>query len=152
MNGLNKFIDTNPGVKIKVNLYGNKGNIKILKRISTVNPELINYFNLSPRMTQEEVIKKLNNSHVLLLLASKKHVALPAKLFEYFGLEKMIIVSTNDKSDVETFVNATNSGFVCDNSDEIYENTFIVKKQKHCNFCGDLLPYPSKFSFSRKCR
>ena len=56
-----------------------------------------------------------------MLLASKKHVALPAKLFEYFGLEKMIIVSTNDKSDVETFVNATNSGFVCDNSDEIYE-------------------------------
>ena len=121
LNGLNKYIDTNLGVKIKVNLYGSKGNIKILNRISTVNPELINYFNLSPRMTQEEVIIKLNNSHVLLLLASKKHVALPAKLFEYFGLEKMIIVSTNDKSDVETFVNATNSGFVCDNSDEIYE-------------------------------
>lgn len=37
------------------------------------------------------------------------------------------------------------------NSDEVYENTFIVKKQKHCNFCGEILPYPTKFSFSRKC-
>ena len=35
--------------------------------------------------------------------------------------------------------------------DETYENTFIVKKQKNCNFCGDILPYPSKFTFSRKC-
>lgn len=33
----------------------------------------------------------------------------------------------------------------------MFENTFIVKKQKNCNFCGEILPYPSKFTFSRKC-
>jgi len=34
----------------------------------------------------------------------------------------------------------------------MFENTFIVKKQKHCNFCGDILPYPTKFTFARKCK
>ena len=37
-------------------------------------------------------------------------------------------------------------------NDETFENTFIVKKQKHCNFCGHILPYPTRFSFSRKCQ
>ena len=26
-----------------------------------------------------------------------------------------------------------------------------MKKQKNCNFCGETLPYPTKFCFSRKC-
>ena len=47
--------------------------------------------------------------------------------------------------------NSFNSQGIDNQVEELYENTFIVKKQKHCNFCGDLLPYPTKFSFSRKC-
>jgi ribosomal protein S14 len=27
------------------------------------------------------------------------------------------------------------------------EQSFIVKRQKRCNFCGEELPYPKKFTF-----
>jgi len=86
---------------------------------------------------------------VLLLLASKKHVALPAKLFEYFGLEKLIIVSTNDKSDVERFVEETNSGFVCNDSEEIYDSIvkLYAKFKSNSNFKIDIA---RKQNYSRK--
>jgi ribosomal protein S14 len=32
-----------------------------------------------------------------------------------------------------------------------HEQSFIVKRQKRCNFCGNELPYPKKFTFQRKC-
>ena len=45
-----------------------------------------------------------------------------------------------------------NNTQVSDSKEEVFENTFIVKKQKNCNFCGAILPYPNKFTFSRKCQ
>lgn len=33
-----------------------------------------------------------------------------------------------------------------------HELSFIVKRQKRCNFCGELQPLPRKFTFQRKCR
>jgi len=33
-----------------------------------------------------------------------------------------------------------------------HEQSFIVKRQKRCNFCGEQLPYPKKFTFQRKCK
>eukprot|EP00347_Sterkiella_histriomuscorum_P003504 403364047 len=35
---------------------------------------------------------------------------------------------------------------------ELYENQFIIKRQKRCNFCGEQLSYPKKFTYERKCK
>ena len=91
-------------------------------RISKVNPELFKYISLTEKIPQNDVLYNLNNSHVLLVLSSSKHVALPAKVFEYIGLEKYILVSTNDKSDVEKFVKETSSGIICNDSSDVYNS------------------------------
>ena len=35
---------------------------------------------------------------------------------------------------------------------ESFETSFIIRRQKRCNFCGDILNHPSKFTFSVKCQ
>ena len=120
--GLNKFIKKYKERKIKVVFYGSKNNSSVIKRISKVNSELLKYISLTEKIPQNDVVYNLNNSHILLVLSSSNHVALPAKVFEYIGLEKYILVSTNDKSDVERFVKETNSGIICNNSTDVYNS------------------------------
>lgn len=134
--GLNEFIKNNGTKKIKVNFFGSKNNQLTIDRINQINPDLFDYIKLTPKIPQKEVIDLLKSSHVLLLLADKKHVALPAKVFEYIGLERTILVSTNDKSDVERFVKETKAGIICDNSKEIYNALVLLfdKFQKNSNF------------------
>jgi hypothetical protein len=120
--GLDRFIQNFQDRKIKVIFFGSKNNFSVIKRISKVNPELFKYISLTEKIPQNDVLYNLNNSHVLLVLSSSKHVALPAKVFEYIGLEKYILVSTNDKSDVEKFVKETSSGIICNDSSDVYNS------------------------------
>ena len=32
-----------------------------------------------------------------------------------------------------------------------YETSYIVRRQKRCNFCGHILNHPTKFTFAVKC-
>ena len=147
--GLDNFIKKSGFTKVRVNLFGSKNNQTTINRIKEVNNDLFEYIHLTSKIPQKEVLNHLNNSHVLLLLSSNKHVALPAKLFEYIGLEKFILVSTNDNSDVERFVKETNSGRICNNSDDVY-NCLLSVYDKFKNNSNFKVSIPEKENYSRK--
>jgi hypothetical protein len=83
---------------------------------------LIPFINATDRIPHNEVLENLLESNLLLLLCSDEIVALPAKLFEYFGLERKILVVKNDKSVVERFMKDTNSGYLCDNTEDVRQS------------------------------
>lgn len=147
--GLDNFIKKSGFTKVRVNLFGSKNNQTTINRIKEVNKDLFEYIHLTAKIPQEEVLNHLNNSHVLLLLSSNKHVALPAKIFEYIGLERLILVSTNDHSDVERFVNETNSGIICIDSDDVY-NSLVTIYDKFKNDSNFKVSIPEKENYSRK--
>lgn len=121
LNGLYSFINEyklTPN-EITCNFFGLNYNVKQKDRVLNHNINLKPYINTTDRIPHNEVLENLLHSNLLLLLCSDEIVALPAKLFEYFGLERKILVVKNDRSVVEKFMNDTNAGFLCNTEDDV---------------------------------
>ena len=103
--------------------------------ILNYNEKLNNYLITTPRKAHIASLKELRSCNLLLLLCNDEYVALPAKLFEYFGLDRKILVVKNDKDVVEDFVRKTNSGYLCNNSKDVTKHLknsyyeFLEKKE-----------------------
>ena len=95
------------------------------KLILNYNEKLNNYLITTPRKAHIASLKELRSCNLLLLLCNDEYVALPAKLFEYFGLDRKILVVKNDKDVVEDFVRKTNSGYLCNNSKDVTKHLKI---------------------------
>jgi glycosyltransferase involved in cell wall biosynthesis len=74
-----------------------------------------------------------------------------SKLFEYFSVQRPIIVFPNDNDVLETLVKTTQTGFVCNDAVELYDalaqliHQFEARGITHSNINEDEL-----FKYSRK--
>lgn len=107
---------------------------------------------ITERIPQKEVIKIQQQSHVLLMIAHNgiKGVT-SSKLFEYFSVQRPIVVFPNDNDVLETLVKTTQTGFVCNDAVELYDalaqliHQFEARGITHSNINEDEL-----FKYSRK--
>lgn len=71
----------------------------------------IDYF-ITKKLSKTEILKKLKQAHVLLLLASDKVDGSAAKVYEYIALRKPIFVFKNDNGTIRYLIDYTRSGFL----------------------------------------
>ena len=151
LDGLNQFINecSLENDKIKCYFIGSEYREEQKNIILNYNENLKKYLITTPRKTHLDSLKDLRSCNLLLLLCNDDYVALPAKLFEYFGLERKILIVKNDKNVVEHFVKKTNAGYLCNNVNEVIislkESYFEFLKNKEVKSTTI-----NKFNYSRK--
>ena len=119
LEGLVNFLKEFPKAKFKLMLLGIENQPDQLNRIKNYNTDLLQYIESSERMSKKDLITWFCKCNCLLVFTSPTTKLLPSKIYEYFALKRKILVSINDKSDVETLINETNAGYNCNNSNEI---------------------------------
>lgn len=91
--------------------YSTQQRQRILSFSETLNPFLV----LTDRKPQLDVLNDLKTANILLLLLDDTVIALPAKVYEYIGLDRKILVVKNDKNVVEKIIMNSTSGLLCEN-------------------------------------
>jgi len=107
---------------------------------------------ITERIPQKEVIKIQQQAHALLMIAHHNIKGVTSsKLFEYFSVQRPIIVYPNDFDVLENLVQTTNTGFVCNSSDELYIS--LVKLIQQFEMYGNtscVINEEELFKYSRK--
>lgn len=137
LDGLSKFINQHSLTPqdLKVLFIGSEYYAEQKDRILNHNKEISDFLRTTPRMSHMQSLSELKSCNLLLLLCNDEFVALPAKIFEYFGLERKILVVKNDKNVVEHFIQETNGGDLCNDSEDVYKalctnyNIFLQNKR-----------------------
>ena len=119
LEGLKKFITRFPNSKLKFMLLGINNQPVQLNRIKSYNPALLPYISSSDRMDKADLIKWFCKCNCLLIFTSPNIKLLPSKIYEYLPLKRKILVSLNDRADIEKIMRITNAGYNCNSSEEI---------------------------------
>ena len=103
LRNVNPFIDALNVIKNEnIDLY-NKLNIMFFGNIDSdeVKNKLnaIDKVSVSPRISYDEALGYMLNSQVLLLFGNKNSKQIPAKVYDYFGSDGLILVILGDKND-----------------------------------------------------
>lgn len=137
LDGLAKFVNqySLTPKDLKVLFIGSEYYSDQKNRILNHNMEISDFLTTTPRMSHLKSLTELKSCNLLLLLCNDEFVALPAKIFEYFGLERKILVVKNDKNVVENFILETKGGDLCNDSEDVFKslcanyNLFLKNKK-----------------------
>lgn len=93
------------------------------------------------RLSHIDTLNELNACQLLLLPASSEQAQLYAKTFDYLALNKKILLFKNDNGALEKIILKTNSGIICNNSEEIADAikvAFLEWQQKGKVKCNSI--------------
>ena len=119
LSGFARFIAKNENAVVEVNFLGIEYQPEQVKRIFAFDKKINAYIKTTPRISKFELFTKLSESNLLLVLTNPENRLLPAKIYEYLALNRRVIVSINDHSDLERIMQETEAGFNCDSPDQI---------------------------------
>jgi len=101
------------------------------RRVSLLIKGFENNFELIDRCSKEELSQYLNQTDLLLLTGYKGMKGwYPVKLFEYYYLQKPILLCPSDQDIMEEFITQTNSGHVANSLEECYQKLLHLIEQK----------------------
>ncbi len=128
---LNAISDLLKGEKIEARKFSAQfiGNTKYADNESI--EEMVGYFNLShivqikEWMPHRDVLRELAKSHVLLLLASRQPYQIPAKVFDYIGLDSNIIAIIDDGATSDLLKNYKKAFLVREDSIESLKEAIL---------------------------
>jgi len=120
LNGLKRFIDDNPDIKISFNipgiLFDQKQAERVLKSMKGYESNLI----MTNRISKKEVLEIQKNSDLLVMVShSNVKGVTSSKIFEYISLQKPFIVCPNDHDVLQKIANQSGLGTVLDSPDEL---------------------------------
>jgi glycosyltransferase involved in cell wall biosynthesis len=121
LKGLELFLDRHPNAlnNTQVNFYGLESQPESKQRVLQLLPHAT-ILNFTARMPYAEVIKKLKASHIQLLLSAKNANWLNAKVFDYLGTGRPIMLVENDNGILQQMVSMGN-GVALNNITEVAE-------------------------------
>ena len=134
LKGFKKFISENDK-KINLSFYGSFD--KTPKSITDLGLE--KYVTIHSRVPQTEIVDKMKEANLLLLLAGNLKDGSAVKVYDYLAVKRKILLSINDNGTLEKIINNTNSGIICNNEIDVYEslkncyNEWILKGYVECN-------------------
>ncbi len=135
LKGFSMFIAKIPNANVQLSFLGIEYQPEQVERIFTFDKNINAYINTTPRISKFELFTKLAESNLLLVLTNPDNRLLPAKIYEYLALNRRVIVSVNDHSDLERIMKETNAGFNCNNASEICEALEIAYLEFKQNAC-----------------
>lgn len=122
------------------------------KRVRALIAGFENTFKIIPKISKEELVPYYQQSDLLLTTAYKGFEGwYPVKLFEYFQTGIPILLCPSDKSTIEDFIVATNSGYIANSIAEIESllSDLLHKKQNNQSISKKVNMEMAK-SFSRE--
>lgn len=131
LNGFNRFLDKTPSKQaITLELIGWKSsnNEKLKSLIYRHVPE--KNLNIIDYMAKDELLQycKKNASVFYFPGFKEDNGSFAVKVFDYISLQKPVIMSPGDKSEVESILNETQAGIILNTPEEVDE--FLVQKYK----------------------
>ncbi len=120
LNGLKRFIDDNPDIKISFNipgiLFDQKQADRVLKNMKGYESHLV----MTDRISKEEVLEIQKNSDLLVMVShSNVKGVTSSKIFEYISLQKPFIICPNDQDVLQKIAEKSGLGTVLDSPDEL---------------------------------
>lgn len=119
LEGFSIFIQRNPEANTEIHFLGIEYQPEQVQRIKSYNSAINKYIHTTPRLPKRMLFTQLAESNLLLVLTNPANRLLPAKIYEYLALERKVLVSVNDESDLQMIVNETNAGYNCSDAKEI---------------------------------
>lgn len=118
--GFKIFFAKYPDPKIQLNFIGLKANLDVAERVENNLPS--KYLNVTERIPRAQAIQISKNSHILFYTSFQQWKGFfSGKIFEYLGLNRNILISPGDKSNVDYIVKSTNAGRVAPTAEKCGE-------------------------------
>jgi len=129
--GLNLFLKGKSSEIIKLNFIGLESVPEMAKLIKTSLP--INFLHISPRVSMEKAVELTLDANVLLFPSYKGYKDYyTAKIFEYLGAKRNILMVPGNKDIVDDLIIKTKAGKIANSAEEfktILDNWFLEWKQ-----------------------
>lgn len=119
LDGYKKFIKNNKNVNTRIVFYGLEFYPDQKKRIIEYDSYLKKYIITTERLPYKNVMEKMLSASILLLLSNENFHWLAAKIFDYFALNRKIILYRDDKSIMGEFLDTYKGGIKCSTVDEV---------------------------------
>ncbi|MCX6197818.1 MAG: glycosyltransferase [Bacteroidetes bacterium] len=132
LDGVLLFVDKENVQKniFEVHFYGLLGQPNSVSRLINYKPELLPWLVPLPKISYSQMVKKMCESNLLLLLSSKGADWLNAKVFDYLAAKQKILLVENDEGVLQKLLQETNGGFAANNAEDVAD--FL--KQEFENF------------------
>lgn len=115
---MNTFISNHPAAKVRMEFYGIDNYKDAFLRLTSLYPALKSCIYTFPRTDHKKIIERQYKSDVLLLFAGTQVDGSAAKIFEYFALNKKILLIINDHGTLQSFITTTQSGIICNDKND----------------------------------
>lgn len=132
LSGLREFNKTKPDADLDVIFYGLNFQPEQVQRIETLSRGLPIKF--TGRMSHEEILDNLRKTDVQLLLATPEKHQIYAKVFDYIGTGRPILMVENDHGPLEEILSQRSNATICSTAEEVcdylcrvYENRDELK-------------------------
>ena len=119
LEGYKNFIQITKCKNSEVIFYGLAFYPDQVNRLYNYNAEVNEYLATTERISHPEVIRKLQESSVLLLLADDRVDGSCAKIFEYLALERKIMLVKDDKGTLSKIMDKCEGGIRCSTVEEV---------------------------------
>ena len=93
------------------------------KRVRNLLKDVMGHVTITDRIDRDKVLEMQMESNILLMISheGKKGIS-SSKLYEYIGMQKPVLLFPSDKDIIESTLNDTDLGIICNTKDEVYKN------------------------------
>ncbi|MBL0309091.1 MAG: hypothetical protein IPP77_05255 [Bacteroidetes bacterium] len=121
LDGLDDFIRQEKITKdqLEVRFYGLELWADAIRRMNEYKPYLRDYISIHSKVPYADMVKKLRESHLLLLLSKLGVEWLNAKIFDYLAAQRKILLVENDQGILEQLLRETGGGFAANSSNDV---------------------------------
>ncbi|MBL4585810.1 MAG: hypothetical protein JKX84_01935 [Flavobacteriales bacterium] len=117
LNGMKRFAKRNPEQEIDLVFYGLNFYPTEIERIKKAAGEIkVRFVNKLPH---EKMLEELSASHLQLLLATPEKHQIYAKIFDYMGTGRPIMMVENDKGPLEEMLKDRTNAMICSSAEEV---------------------------------
>lgn len=119
LEGVKLFTEKNSNIEMKLWFYGLNFYPEMVKRLNSYDKSLLSIINTTDRIPYENVIKKMRQAQILLLLSDEGANWLNAKVFDYLAISKPILLVKNDKGILEKILDDSGIGYKASSEEDV---------------------------------
>jgi glycosyltransferase involved in cell wall biosynthesis len=124
LEGYQKFIEEHKP-KTRLLFYGLSFYPSMVDRVKSFNEDLLPFLHFTERLPYPDLMRKLQESQIMLLLSNEHLNWLSAKVFDYLAVNRKIILVKNDFGILEKILKDSNGGEAFSDSEEV--SRFLAK-------------------------
>ena len=119
LEGVRLFIQEVGQPKLNIKFFGIEFFPEQKQRILQFDQSLNTYITITDRIAHDEVITRMAPSHLLLVLADSKTIAVATKVFDYLALKRKVLLVIDDEAILSEILSETNAGIKCNNPEDV---------------------------------